>query len=95
MLRMADKKPSIEIATLVSRSEAFISKLIVARLGRKPYIRRPTVTHVHERTTEGESPVCHRCRSVLTFDTDWIGRTLEWCDRCHSTPSTCGPRRAA
>ena len=42
----------------------------------------------------GGAPVCD-VGHALHFDTDWIGRTLQWCDTCGTTPSTCGPRRAA
>lgn len=47
-----------------------------------------------QRLGEQDSPLC-RCGTVLAFETDWLGRLLEWCPRCGTAPSTCHPNRAA
>ena len=100
VLKLAHQEPLEIIAERVDRSPAFVSKLIRFWLGGKQVVRRwhkaPETVKPRKKLDAlcGGAPVCDMGHA-LHFDTDWIGRTLQWCPTCQSTPSTCGPRRAA
>ena len=90
-LYLQEKWPQRRIAYALSITQKGVSHVIVAAghgIGRNGARKRLALPDM---PGDG-APVCRGCRGRLSFETDWLGRLLEWCPNGCQSPSTCNPR---
>ena len=64
------------------RSQSWLSRTIRGAIGEKPTVRsrRNTKPRIPlEDMRDSRAPTCSVCWRALSFDTDWLGRLVEWC----------------